>query len=339
MILGKERSTPFTQFLDQKQIEYHFMPLGSMLSWPSLIIKVRNWLIEQNPDLVHTHLKEGSLLGLSAAFLAGIKCRLSTRHHSTFHHRYFPRAVLYDQLINRLSTRIIAISPNVKKVLEEREKVKTSKIELIPHGFDLTAFESVPSARVNYLKEKYRLREQQPVIGCISRYFELKGLQYLIPAFIKLKKDYPNACLLLFNAKGPYTTEIQKHLSKLEEDDYREIIFEEDLFAIYQLLDVYVHVPIDPEIEAFGQTYVEALASSKACVFTLSGIAHEFVMHEYNALQVPYQNSELIYLAIKRILEEEGLKRNLEKNAAASVSEYGIDLHIDRLVSLYRSLG
>jgi hypothetical protein len=61
-------------------------------------------------------------------------------------------------------------------------------------------------------------------------------------------------------------------------------------------------VPIDDTIEAFGQTYIEALISGVPSVFTLSGVASEFIENGKNALVVDYKNSEQISVAIDQIL-------------------------------------
>ena len=62
-----------------------------------------------------------------------------------------------------------------------------------------------------------------------------------------------------------------------------------------------MHVPIDSMSEAFGQTYIEALASRVPSIFTLSGIACEFAKDRVNCLVVPYKDSDSIQLALESI--------------------------------------
>src|SRR5256885_4070776 len=42
-----------------------------------------------------------------------------------------------------------------------------------------------------------------------------------------------------------------------------------------KLLDVFVHAPIAPQVEAFGQVYVEAMAAGVPSVITRAGIRSE----------------------------------------------------------------
>ena len=298
--------------------------------------KLLKLLSRINPNIVHTHLFDANLLGLLAAKLLGIKKRIYTRHHSTYHHDNFPHAVKYDKLCNYLATGIVAISQNVKQVLANKEKVKENKIHLIHHGFDLDSFININRPHIDGLKSKYKIGPDNfPIIGVVSRYINWKGIQYIIPAFKKTLKKYPNAKLILANARGPNKESITEELKQLSKDSYIEIPFESNLFALYKLFDVFVHVPINKEIEAFGQTYVESLAAGVPSVFTLSGIASEFVQNKNNALIVDYKNSGQIHDSIVQILANKKLTEKLIKNGRQSVNQYSLEIFIKKLEQLY----
>jgi glycosyltransferase involved in cell wall biosynthesis len=97
-----------------------------------------------------------------------------------------------------------------------------------------------------------------------------------------------------------------------------------------------VHVPIDECAEAFGQTYVEALAAGIPSVFTLSGIAREFIENEKNALVVPYKNANAIQTSIERLLENKQLRNNLVEQGKKDVyASFVIDKMMNSLFSLY----
>lgn len=336
ILLGSQKNTPLCDFLSSKHIPYDFIDLGSKWTWPAVFFKTYTLLKKIRPTHVHTHLFEASLLGLMAAKLAGVKSRIYTRHHSTYHHEFFPKAVKYDKLINSLCTKVVAISPNVKNVLEKREGVAAHKIKMIPHGFDLDKFSHPDESAVKELNLKYNENAKSPVIGCISRYVEWKGVDYIVRAFKKVVAESPNALLLIFNAGGPFEAVIKEELSQMPPESFREIRFENDLFSIYQLMDVYVHTPLNPEIEAFGQTYVESLASGIPSVFTLSGIAPTFIVNEENALVVDYKKDDQIYRAIQRILANPSLQEKLSKQGKSSVSNFSLPIFIKALATLYK---
>jgi len=294
------------------------------------------FLKKQRSDMVHCHLFDAGVIGLAAASLLGIKDRIYTRHHSSFHHTYHKHAVKYDLFINRRATHIIAITSIVRDILIEQEKVPPSKVSLIHHGFTLEKFEHVSAERIAALKNKYGLGGVSPVIGVISRLTEWKGIQYIIAAFKRLLLRYPDARLMIFNARGNYKTEIMKLLEEIPATNYQLVPFENDLFAMYHLFDLFVHVPVDFHIEAFGQIYIEAMAAGIPSIFTLSGIACEIVKHENNALVVPYRNSEAIYTSMLRLLEDKDLCNKLVINAKETVQKrFSIEKMISNLELLY----
>ena len=141
--------------------------------------------------------------------------------------------------------------------------------------------------------------------------------------------------MVLANAIGPLKKEIQKKLKELPEKNYVEIPFEKDLFSLYQLFDVFVHTPIDSKIEAFGQIYVEAIASGTPSIFTLSGVAHEFISDRENAIIVDYKNPEQIASGVKFYLGNPSIKENIIKNGKNSINQFKLDLFVEKLNELY----
>jgi glycosyltransferase involved in cell wall biosynthesis len=302
---------------------------------PLAIIKTLKLLKRIRTDIVHCHLVDAGLVGLAAARLAGIKKRIYTRHHSTFHFKYFPNGVKYDKWINRNATNLVAISNVVSDVLIVNEGVAPEKVSIIHHGFDIDAFKNVSPIQIQELKNKYHLKNK-PTIGVVSRYLELKGIQYVIPAFVKILENNPSAHLVLANGNGNYTREIRKLLESLPNDSYTEIEFEYNNFALFHLFDIFIHVPIDKQIEAFGQTYVESLAAGVPSVFTLSGIANDFAIDKENCLLVPYMNSQSIVDAVQLILDKPLLKEHLIKNGYLAVEKlFSLKYMIKKLENLY----
>ena len=210
-----------------------------------------------------------------------------------------------------------------------------SKISLIHHGFDLDKFQDVDTSKISSLKTKYQIEGKFPVIGVISRYIEWKGHKYIIDAFIELLKSYPKAKLILANTNGPFKEDIKKKLQSVPVDNYIEISFEPDLYSLYQLFDVFVHTPIDAEIEAFGQIYIEALASGIPSVFTLSGIAREFIKDKENAIVVDFKNEKQIHDGIILILKDQSLRERIALNGLNSLDQFRLDLFIQNLKHLY----
>jgi len=340
ILIQSEPNTPFTNYLSNKGIEYQTIISTSRLSLIRGFFKILFLLLKLKPCIVHTHLREANFLGLTAAWLSGVKNRIYTRHHSTFNIEYYPREVKWDKYLNKISTKIISISKNVTNVLLNEENVSASKVVEIPHGFYLDEYKIKSQDEIDNIKLKYNLdRNIYPIIGVVSRYLKLKGIEYIIEAFAEYKKRYPNAHLVLANAKGIDQVEVKNQLNAmLNQEDYTEILFENDVFGLYNLFDYFVHVPINNRVEAFGQVYIEALATAVPSVFTISGIANEFVEDEYNALVVQYKNSKAIYDALIKLSENAQLRARLKESGLKSIQRFSHLGYIENHLNLYNQL-
>lgn len=336
-ILLNPKDSTLHKFLADRKIPVQTIQCRGKKDWLSSFFKLRSLLKKTKPDIVHCHLQQACILGLTAAKYAGIKARIYTRHHSSLHHVYFPKGVFWDKWFNKIATKIIAISQPVKMILMEWEKVPEQKIELIPHGFLLDTFKKVDFESINLLQRKYQLETAGPIVGVISRFTEWKGVQYIIPAFQKLVIDFPNAVLLLFNANGDYEQQIKKQLLSLSEKNYRTISFDPMIASAYHLFDVFVHTPIDEHSEAFGQVYIEAMVAGVPMVATKSGIANDILQHEQNAFVVDYKNSDAIYEGMETILTNEPLRTYIINNALKTAEDFSLEKMIEALTNLYES--
>jgi len=314
-ILLHREETPFELFLKGKGFETSRINYNGKKDVLRAVATVYKTLKKRKADIVHAHMFDASFVGLLAARLKDVKTRIYTRHYSTLHHEYHPHAVMYDRIINSLSTHIIAVSGTVKKVLVEMENVKQQKISIVHHGFKLSEFENISPERIKGLRDKYKIPAGVPVIGIVSRYIHWKGIQNTIEAFRMFLEQYPDACLVLANAKGPYKKEIQEHLSKLPSKNYIEIPFETDILGLFKLFNVFVHVPVDPYSEAFGQVYIESMLSKVPGIVTLSGIANEIIKDHENALVVEYNDNKDIYERLLELYKSSELQKKLTVNA------------------------
>jgi glycosyltransferase involved in cell wall biosynthesis len=332
------RNTVMEQFLHDHMVPVWHFSYGGKRDLPLLTIQLAGLCRKHRFDSVHTHLFEASLAGLVAAWFTGTRQRIYTRHYSDYHHVWFPAAVKYDRFINRIANRIVATSENVKDILVRLEHVPVEKITVIRHGIDMSDYETgaVSQERVESIRKKYHIPTDRPVVGAISRFTELKGLQYLIPAFKGVLEKFPDAMLVMANASGDYATVIRGLLDGLPHDSYRTIVFENDIAALYRVFNCFVHIPVTSTAEAFGQTYLESLASHIPSVFTPSGVAPEFIRNGEQALLVPFRDSEPVLRAILHVLDNPVDAAAMAERGYQAVSEiFDVRQKVAALEQLY----
>jgi len=325
------------EFLVKNNIEAYEVEYHGKRNIFKVFRKVRSLIKNIGSDIVHTHLVDANLIGLIAAKMVGVKRRIYSRHNSTYHRNYSKKGIWFDKLNIFLSTEILSISKNVTEVLTKFDGAPSSKIHLIYHGFDLEKFKNPNKSDVVELGQKFNELEKKPIIGVISRYMHWKGLQHIIPAFTLLLEKHPNALLIVAGSgQGDYSAEIKSMLSELPSESYIETGFVENLYALYPLFDVFVHTPIDPYIEAYGQIYIESLASGIPSVFTQSGIGREIIKDRENCLEVDYCDSESIVHAICEILSDQELKEKIIKGGKQTIDErFELNTMIKSLEKLY----
>ena len=80
------KSTALTHFLDEHNIQYFKILYHNKLNIPYNIWKCCGYLKKLNTRIVHTHLLDANLIGLTAARIIGIKKRIYTRHDLSLIH-------------------------------------------------------------------------------------------------------------------------------------------------------------------------------------------------------------------------------------------------------------
>jgi glycosyltransferase involved in cell wall biosynthesis len=335
ILIGKEKPE-LSNFLNRSNISCTIISDSDFPKTYQKVIRIAKILKAERPDIIHSHLWRANLISQPIAWLLRIRKRIYTRHHATIHYNEFPSGRKWDVLLNSMVTDIVAISTNIKEILVTKDKADPNKIVIIPHGFDLSYFNDVSHERTIQVKERHKIKaDAWPIVGVISRYLEWKGVHFTIDAFRQLQEQYPNAHLILANTQGNYSNQIRQKLRQLNENSFTEIQFEHDVAALFKVFTLYVHVPVDPYVEAFGQTYIEALAAGVPSVFTLSGVAREFIMHEKNALVVPFKDSDSIRLSIERLLQEKNVRDKLVENGKQSILQFELRTMLDQLLLLY----
>lgn len=303
----------------------------------SAFVQTCKLLLKLKPNIVHTQLFDASLIMLTVAWLLRYKNRIHTRHHSDIHHKYHPQAIKYDKWINFLSKKIICPSEQIKSFLTSKENVDLNKIIVIPHGFDFTCLQNGMLQKYD-IKEKYNINGF-PIIGCVSRFTEWKGVQFIIPAFKRFLDYYPDSFLVMAGYKGDYESNIFELLKQIPKSNYRLIEFEKNNAALFSNFDIFVHVPTSNTAETFGQIYVEAFAMAVPSVITLSGIAADDKTFCEYAEVVRYKNKNDIFNALLKIAQNiDEYKKKMKVASDIIKNKYDFNNKIISIENEYLSL-
>jgi glycosyltransferase involved in cell wall biosynthesis len=113
--------------------------------------------------------------------------------------------------------------------------------------------------------------------------------------------------------------------------------FQPDTPAVYRALEVVVHASTLPE--PFGLTIAEAMACGRAVAVSAAGGAAELFTDGHDALGVPPGDEAALATAVRRLVEDDGLRARLGANAqATAASRFDAAAYGPRLVEVYRSI-
>jgi len=340
-IIIESQPTIMHRELTEAGIKTYFLKSSGWWSHLVNFFKVRSILKENNIDLVHTELPFGNLIGLPAAWAAGIKKRVNTCENASWAIDYHSKKQLFiDKLAYLLAKRIIVLTELSKDYLAEHYGVNRDIITVIGHSIKTDDYNNISPERIQKLKAELGVKETDFVIGMVARLEDWKGHRYVIEALKDLVPQYPNIKLLIFGSAGDYLAVIENMVKEynLEQHVFYKG-FVTDNIALYKLFNIHVHVPINEIVETFGISIIEGMISEVPQILTKSGISCFTVRHMENCIEVPYKNSEKIKEAIAFIINNETTAKQLAHTAREdAIRMFSYKSKVDKHIAVYESM-
>ncbi|MFM8291787.1 MAG: glycosyltransferase family 4 protein [Planctomycetia bacterium] len=240
------------------------------------VAKLADWLAtDVKPDVVH--LSNALLVGLARAIRratgARIVCTLSGEDIFIDRMREPDRGRIWNLLRERAADvdRFVALNGCYAGFMRGRLGLEPDRVEVIPHGVDLTAF---PAAAPD-LAARRRERQGRLVVGYLARACAEKGLDQLIRALPALAARHDvevRAAGATVDAERGYVAECEGLATSLGvADRYRWLgqVDHAGKLALLQSVDVFAMPTVHPE--AKGLPVIEALAAGVPVVAPAHG--------------------------------------------------------------------
>lgn len=303
-------------------------------SWIKSYIALKKLFTQIKPNVVHSHLFDDGVPSMLAAKHANIKKRIHTKGCTTFNWFNAPKAVLFDKLINRCATHIIAISSESKKFIIDKEKASPSKIHLIHHG---VSFKDMQSASVNEIEEfktKFSLHNKR-IIGTVSRYIDWKGYKKMITAASSITKKFPDTVFIGIGS-GPQENELRELIKEQGLQDKFILtgwIEKKYIPAVFKSLDIYIHAAF---MEPFGFVIPEAMVNKIPIVTTPTGSGLDGLIHMESGYIAPYNDINEFEKGIEYFLTTDS-KAFTDKAYQSAIEKFTFDKMWDNHLKLYLS--
>lgn len=298
-----------------------------------------DWMAEHcKPDVVH--ISNALLLGLAHRIKERLNAPIicSLQDEDVWVDAMKP--VFREQIWNLMSEKakdvdlFIGVSHFFSKVMQQRMKIPSKKIQSLYLGVDPADYEFNPALA------------KGRNIGYISRMCHENGFDLLVDAFILLKKQagFEDVKLILTGgstgADSSYIKKIRKKLSKENLDTQVEFIddFEEHgRRSFFNLVSV-VSVPVRNG-EAFGMYLLESMASGIPVVQPALGAFPEIVNLSGGGIIYDPNTPESLCTALTQLLSDNVQLDQLSHKAREGVEKnFNIHDHAKEMIEVYRNL-
>lgn len=293
------------------------------------------------PDIVEFSTPKAGFLGLTAAFIAGIKHRVYLlRGLKLERSRGFKRRILLaaERCAAASAHFVLCNSFSLRCEAEDLEIAHSKKLKVIgagsSRGVDIVHF----SPGKSDIRAQYGIPENAPVLGFVGRLTRDKGLPELLVAFDAVLKKHPAAMLMLVgwfdSSEDALDSIVRERIEMHPRIIYTDFIV--DPAPYYRAMDIFV---LPTWREGFPNAVLEAAATGIPAITTLSTGARDAVVPEVTGLLVPPGYPEAISEAAIHLLNSPFERERMGVAARAWVQENFVDRHILKLtVDFYRSL-
>lgn len=278
----------FAKSLEERGKKVYCLDALDRKNYPRAILQLWKILKNENPDIVHTHLFDSSLIGLTVAKWQKHKTVLTRHHSDAIHEIASPvKRRIYLSLENytsRKSDHIIAPSQMVRDFLVEKEGVRDEKVTIIPYGQTAERFDAVTADDIDTVRATLGMKKNLALV-CVSRLFHRKGHQYLFQALAALTKNGLDATIYLVG-DGDYKNTLKSLAQRLGIADRVKFLgWRNDALAIMAAADIIVHPSLE---DALSSAVIEAIMLERPIVATdISGVRDSLDDGKYGEIVAP----------------------------------------------------
>ena len=294
------------------------------------------------PHILHTHTAKAGAVGRTAALLAG-DARPPVIVH-TFHGHvlrgYFDpaRTQVFREIERRLArhtSRLIAVSPQVRDDLVELGVAPAEKFSVIRLGIDLDERLHSPDHGAE-LRRLYGIPADRFVVGWIGRMTGIKRVPDILDAFARLLRSGADATLCLVG-DGPDRVELERLAHEL--GVIRNVLFvgyQREVGSYYSLFDTLVLASAN---EGTPVVAIEALAAGTPVVSTRVGGVPDVVADGEDGILVDEGDVDGLTRALALLAGDPGLRERYGTTGRAIIPpRYRVERLVDDVDRLYREL-
>ena len=293
-------------------------------------------------DLVHSHMPKTGLLGMLAAWLAGVPIRINTFHGEVWATRsgWRRRALkLIDQFVGLLATDILAVSPSQQDFLVKEGVFSPGKAKVIGAGsicgVDPLRFHPDTEVR-RMIRHDLGIAQNAKVILFVGRLNRDKGMLDLAAAFDAIAKRHADVELLLVGAEEDVPFSRIQKICYAESDRLHYVSFTPAPERYMMAADI---LCLPSYREGFGMAIIEAAACCVPAVASrIYGIT-DAVEDGKTGLLFPAGDVNTLTQVLLKLITENELRQQMGNAARVRALElFSSDRITEGMLALYGEL-
>ena len=288
--------------LRAKGIEVVNLDIRSLSSFLGGIYRLMMLMRAKKPDAVFTWMYHADLVGGLLAYLSGIKNIIWGIRNTQIPQQGLSVTKFIIKLCSILSfivPRVIVCAGHSAKNMHTRLGYCSTKMIVIPNGYDLTAFNPSQNLKIK-VKKKLGIKKELKVIGIVGRFDELKDFNNFTKAASRVARKFDNVCFFMAGRGIDLQNNELMLLIKAAKIVDRVYLFGElDPHDIYAAMDFYC---LSSKAEGFPNVVAEAMAMETPCIVTDVGDAR-IIVNKLGKV-VPPNNSYQLSEAIINMLRQ-----------------------------------
>ncbi len=281
------------------------------LNLPVTLLRLKSYLKEHQPDLIHSHLGRADIL---CALSKNREAQLITTFHNV-RPGYSALSQWGYMLTDRNAEFRLSVSKTVEQSWYSGHSLK-SPHEVVYNCAYLKRLECFDNRTA--IRDRYGLREQDIVLLNIGRLTKQKGQTALITAMNSLVEQ-DSRFKLLICGRGPLEKKIRADISTAHlEDNVILPGFVDNVAELFTIADIYITTPL---FEGHSVAIVEAMATRTPIVCSYDMSINEILKPDADALYVQRDNPEQIAAIVMELAGDPMLRERLAENAYAKYEE------------------
>jgi glycosyltransferase involved in cell wall biosynthesis/peptidoglycan/xylan/chitin deacetylase (PgdA/CDA1 family) len=311
---------------------FNFTRVSSLSFWTEAW-KLRRYLKERRPDVVHTFFPVANIWGVLCARLAGVKAIVASRRD--YGHWMNSRYLFVTRLANHFVSRIVSNSEQVGELTTRVEKYPAERIEVIYNGVELANFNALQ--RNDALKAQIGIPAHHKVITLVGNVRAIKRHDTLVHAAKAMLATRSDFTLLFVGKDNGNMAEV---VSLIEAEGLADRVVwahaDGNVHEYLSFSDIGVNCS---ESEGLSNAVIECMAARVPCIVSEGGGNIDLIQHEVNGLTFPVGDHLKLAAALERMFDDDALRQLCVEASVQKVQvSMSLPAVLDRFDRFYREL-